>query len=579
MVRKKITYLSGMLLLSPDLAPRRLGKWLILRKSQAIKHQQDKEELIETIFKQCVIICLMMKKSKLFRKRIFSTLEFPLKNSWVTFLDSLNTLENQNTLTMMLFKTLVRESISKGKEFQPFWTPVYKELSEKLLSPTVIDLVGSDLTSSTCLLPKQEGKSQSLKITKLQQARLSSQRTYCPLSTSTLVDKWEKEVTPIKAKEKLRTIKIKIYPTKKQKKLIDELFDITRYLYNKANALVKSKQFSWRNVRTIRDYLVTIKSRKAITTPKKDFELKASDSTRQCAVNNLCNAYKTATGNLKAGNIRAFDISYKKKNAPSQCLELGSRDLNITNKGFKIYPDRWKENAHLKMSKKNQKKYGNCKIVNNCDILRQKGIYYIGLILPQKNKENKTFEKVCGIDLGLRTLASSYGTNGIIEYDANMKLLESFNKKFDCIKNRKKKKNRIRKKALNKIEKKKIDFTDNIHWQLINQILKVNDVVFIGDIKSHNMTKNGKNKTNNRAFNDLKFYIFKDRLLYKAKTLNKKVFMIPEHYTTQGCSGCGNLWKDIGSSKIYNCKKCNLVCDRDTNSAKNIFMKGVIHCL
>jgi hypothetical protein len=326
----------------------------------------------------------------------------------------------------------------------------------------VTGLVGSGLTSSTYLSTKQEEKSQSLKITKLQQTRQNSQRTYCPLSTSTLVGKWEKEVTPIKKKE-LRTIKIKIYPTKKQKKLIDELFDITRYVYNKANALVKSKQFSWRNHIGIRDYIVTIKSKKAITTPRKDFELKASDSTRQCAVYNLCYAYKSATENLKAGNIRAFDISYKKKNAPRQCLELGSRDLNIENKKFKIYPARWGKDSCFRMSKKNQKKYGEYEIINNCDILRQKGIYYIALVLPQKIQENKTFKRTCGIDLGIRTLASSYGTNGIIEYDANMKLLESFNKKFDCIKNLKHlyfvNKKRIRKKALNKIERKKIDLS------------------------------------------------------------------------------------------------------------------------
>jgi IS605 OrfB family transposase len=152
-----------------------------------------------------------------------------------------------------------------------------------------------------------------------------------------------------------------------------------------------------------------------------------------------------------------------------------------------------------------------------------------------------------------------------------MNLLKKFNKKLDSLKNHKR-----RKKALNKIEKKKIDFTDNIHWSLIKALLDENDVIFMGDIKSHNMTKNGKNKTVNRAFNDLKFFIFKSRLLYKATTRHKKVFMIPEHYTTQGCSGCGNLWTNIGASKIYDCKKCKLVCDRDTNSAKNIFMKGVI---
>jgi putative transposase len=369
----------------------------------------------------------------------------------------------------------------------------------------------------------------------------------------------------------LRTIKIKIYPTKTQKKLIDELFDVTRYIYNKANSLIKQKKFKYGQKHTIRDYLVTINSKKAITTERKKFELVASDSTRQNAVFNLCDAYKTASGNMKAGNIRAFDISYKKKKDVRQCLELGSRDLNMSDKGFKIYPTKWKGNEYLKISNKNQTKYGKFKLEHNCDLLRQKGLYYIGIVIPQITRENNSFTKACGVDLGTRTLASSYGPSGITEYEVNMNLLKKFNKKLDSLKNHKR-----RKKALNKIEKKKIDFTDNIHWSLIKALLDENDVIFMGDIKSHNMTKNGKNKTVNRAFNDLKFFIFKSRLLYKATTRHKKVFMIPEHYTTQGCSGCGNLWTNIGASKIYDCKKCKLVCDRDTNSAKNIFMKGVI---
>lgn len=109
--------------------------------------------------------------------------------------------------------------------------------------PIEIDSVYSDLTSSICSSKKQEGKSQFLKTIKLQQAKSNSQKTYCPLSTSTLVDKWEKEVIQIKTnpQKELKTIKIKIYPTKEQKLLIDELFDVTRYIYNKANGLIKQK--------------------------------------------------------------------------------------------------------------------------------------------------------------------------------------------------------------------------------------------------------------------------------------------------------------------------------------------------
>ncbi|KAJ3001699.1 UNVERIFIED_CONTAM: hypothetical protein HDU68_006710, partial [Siphonaria sp. JEL0065] len=46
-----------------------------------------------------------------------------------------------------------------------------------------------------------------------------------------------------------------------------------------------------------------------------------------------------------------------------------------------------------------------------------------------------------------------------------------------------------------------------------------NDVIFYGDFKSHGVVKNGVNKTLNQQINDLKFFQFKQRLLYKAKCL------------------------------------------------------------
>ena len=74
----------------------------------------------------------------------------------------------------------------------------------------------------------------------------------------------------------------------------------------------------------------------------------------------------------------------------------------------------------------------------------------------------------------------------------------------------------------------------------------------------------------------MKFHIFKSRLIYKAKKSNKKVIMIPEQYTTQGCSNCGNINKNIGSSEIYKCKKCNIIRGRDINSAVNMSLKGLL---
>ena len=124
-------------------------------------------------------------------------------------------------------------------------------------------------------------------------------------------------------------------------------------------------------------------------------------------------------------------------------------------------------------------------------------------------------------------------------------------------------------------ERKKEHIVDELHWKTINNIISSNDVIFYGDIKSHNIVKKGKNKSLNKNFNDLKFYVFRERLLYKASLNSKMVIKINEAFTTKTCSCCGTM-KDVGSSKTYDCDYCKAVLDRDFNASKNILMKGII---
>ncbi len=120
------------------------------------------------------------------------------------------------------------------------------------------------------------------------------------------------------------------------------------------------------------------------------------------------------------------------------------------------------------------------------------------------------------------------------------------------------------------------NIVDNLHWKIIKDLLSENDIIFLGDIKSHNIVKDGKNSILNRNFNDLKFFQFKQRILYKSKSLGIKVVLVSEHYTTQTCSFCGSNNKP-GSSKTYSCSNCKNEYDRDHNSSKDMIMKGLVN--
>jgi transposase len=418
----------------------------------------------------------------------------------------------------------------------------------------------------------------------------------------------------------VRTIKIKIYPNDKQKRILQNVFDIERVIYNKANELVKSKAYSFTQDKDLRTFLITdntatndpeyikynqdISEIKKLKLSKEEKELRIErirklqrkikkvknihiptyqhsvhKDIRTNAVNSLCYAYKSAYANLKAKNIRWFNISYKKKSSKRKTFEMSPSSIKIQDGCFRICPGKFgEENCMFKMSKRNSKKYGNFDIQNNCDMLYDRGEYYICLTIPNnQTPEVNITSKMCGIDPGLRTFMTLHdNVGGVKQYHHRKDILDKLHSKLDRYKSIRKKKFIKIRSRMRKVEKKISCYIDNLHWEVINDIVKNHDYVLYGDIKSHDIVKGGYNSTNNKDFNCLKFYTFKKRLEHKCNILKKFFKPVNEYYTSKCCSSCGWLNHDLKDSETYICKDCGLHSGRDINASKNILMKGLL---
>ena len=625
--RKENTLLQLEKLLSlPVLTFKQSVRWLIKHQSFAIEHLPDKEELIFKVFKNCVLVLMLIKKSPKFKKKIMYMLEYQQKSKWTTFLDKLNILESLNSLTMMLLKILVQELILKEKAYRPFWTPAYKEISEKLLLPIGTDYTDLVTNSSIHWSQSQVAKSQFLNIQTTKHVNKNLQKVCSPLSMYSLVDKWENEVIPI---VKIKTLRIRFFPTIKQRIILDEFINTFRYVYNKTLEIIKNGHKA--NFQDLRDKIVTENTKKhydeykqyedeikilheaiKLSTndidkakikldikvkyaelrnhlktfpPQKnteihEFELFTPKDIRSNAVKRCCDAYKSGFTNLKHGHIKSFNLKYKKKTEARQSIELTPKNISIIEGKIRILPETFKNDCFLKITKNNEVKYKTLVIKHNVDIIKEKGKYYIHIPMETELKEPTSLDRIAGIDLGIRTFGtvhtSSIGNKytEITEYTHRRDILKNLNKKINVLKY--KIDHKVRKKQFNKIEGKKKNLVNKLHWDFINDVLEHNDVIYLGDINSHNIVKHGKNSSLNREFNDLKFYILKQRLIYKASLYNKIVVLVPEHYTTKSCSSCGELNHNVGSKETFTCQYCNLCTGRDMNASKNMIMKGLL---
>jgi putative transposase len=448
------------------------------------------------------------------------------------------------------------------------------------------------------------------------------------LSTSTVVDKWEKENTS--QNDLLISKKIQIYPTDKQKSILNEWIFTSNYVYNKAVEYTKNGHPY--NFQKLRDILVTYETKKnnseyikheetlkqlrlmkknfeknqimnyfndysfiydveeAINTEKicfnkkiknisslkneniKEWELKTPKDIRAGAVADLCNAYKVTYDKFKNGKIRYFNFDFRRKNNKKQSIVISPQISKIKNNSFHVYTSILKDDGIFRIK---QKLPTNFNIENDIRLIKEDNKYFlqIPVKIEIKNKNKKQYN-YCGIDPGIRTFMTTIGSNGIQEIEFRRELLKKLEKKIKKIKNDRKPIHN-RRKALRKRERKMDNRINEIHWKTIQHLVSENDVLFYGDIKSHNIVKNSKNKTLNQDFNNIKFHQFKMRLQYKSYVNGKLMIPVNEAYTTKCCSSCGKI-NFPKESKIYICNYCNLKTGRDYNGAKNILIKGLM---
>ena len=304
-----------------------------------------------------------------------------------------------------------------------------------------------------------------------------------------------------------------------------------------------------------------------------EWELETPKEVRAEAVKDVCKAYKTVFENMRVGNIKKFEMGFRRKKHTQHCMVIPKSIIRIENGkitiGEKGYFNSIEE-AEISMGKKTMKKHRNLVVSHDCRLVKKHNEYWLVVPVDVENSDvPPKYEHYCGIDPGIRSWMMTFGNRGCSEYQHNNKLLQEVDNKIRVLR-----KNHVSKSKLLKLERRKEHLVDELHWKTIHLLLKRNDILFYGDIKSHSFTRNNKNRKVNKDTNNLKFYQFKQRLLYKAEELKKKVYVVKEHFTTKTCSFCGTINKPK-SSKVFHCLSCKRTVGRDENAAKNILMKGI----
>ena len=183
-------------------------------------------------------------------------------------------------------------------------------------------------------------------------------------------------------------------------------------------------------------------------------------------------------------------------------------------------------------------------------------------LLPPSDEE-------VGIDVGLKTFASL--SNG--EFIDNPRffrkdekaLAKAGRKQAKTAKGSKKRKkaNKVLSRIHERIRNRRHDFVHQTARRLVNRygVIAVEKLNVKGMVKNHCLAK---------SISDASWSMFRSVLTNKAESAGRLVVAVNPAYTSQMCSGCGNIKKKSLSVRTHKCLSCGLVLDRDTNAAVNI---------
>ena len=371
----------------------------------------------------------------------------------------------------------------------------------------------------------------------------------------------------------IKGYRIRIYPNKEQKILIEKHIGCCRFLWNYMLSLQNE------NYEKGNKYISRYDMIRSLTLLKKQEEYLWLNEVSNTSLQNICiDLDKDFKGFFKKLNgYPKFKSKKKSKNIYPVCCN-------------RFY---FKDNIHIQIQMLGIVK---CKTdfkvpigkhkFSNVRLSKELNKYFISFGLECENQVRKLNDYSMGIDLGLKELAAvSYGDNSLMFHNINksskMRKLNRELKHLQRCVSRKYEANRqgnkyIKTNNIVKLEKKiyKINRKiSNIRTNYIHQITHKLVELLPKRVVMENLNVSGmmKNKHLSEAIAGQGFYRFISYMKYKCEWNGIEFIQADKFYpSSKTCSCCGKIRKDLKlSDRVFRCE-CGAEIDRDINAAINL---------
>lgn len=349
-----------------------------------------------------------------------------------------------------------------------------------------------------------------------------------------------------------RAYKTEIDPNNKQRTLLLKHAGCARKAWNWALGLIQEKQSKPNAMQLHRELNVEKKGQFA-------FMYEVSKCAMQESLRDLQAAFKNFF------EKRAGFPKFKSRNKGIGSFRL-TGSIKVENKRIKLPRLGWlrlKEAGYIPTDQH----------ILSVTVSEKAGRWYVSVLVREEVEEQENNGDVLGIDLGIKSLAT---TSDGSQYDNPKALskLEGKIKYFQRRLNRNKNKTSKRRKKLRikiaKLWRRVVNIRKDATHKASSEIVKTKQprIIVMEDLNVSGMTKNHKLA---KSIHDANMREFRRQVEYKAGWSGIEVRFVDRFFpSSKMCSGCGNVKKDLKlSERTYRCG-CGLEMDRDLNAACNL---------
>lgn len=358
-----------------------------------------------------------------------------------------------------------------------------------------------------------------------------------------------------------KTLKYRLFPTKKEKHLLQQQLDQCRWLYNH---FLEERKNSWEKEKKGITYFQQCNS-----LPKLKEQYPFLNEVYSQVLQNVADRIDKAFQN--------FFRRVKQKQEPGHPRFKGfDRYDSLTYKqagfGWKI------DNDHLELSK-----IGSIKIklhrpivgtLKTCTIRKKADKWYACISVEYESKLLPKSNRAIGIDVGIENFAT-FSTKEKIEnphfFKSEEKALAKAQRKLSKQLKDTPKRQKV-KKIVGRIHERISNKRHNFIHQETRKIVNHFGIICVEKLNTRGMMKN---HFLAKSIADASWNQFAQVLFYKAEEAGRKIVAIDPRNTSQICSQCGTIIKKKLSTRWHKCPICGIHLHRDLNASRNILRLGL----